>query len=209
MQSKPPINRDPLKCGRPDWPAHGRGPSQLGWYEWVAEQVPYDQVLDVGAGIGAGIAYLRYLRNDDEIDAPKIIGFDTDFRLSHFPKISIAPSLRQAFGEKQFNVVTCIDVIEHVVDDIAFFEELKQIARRRLYITTPNFTRSQCQNPHHAREYTFAEFAEFFRPDELWGGSADGWRRVQLPGPDQPSYGSPDGHEWESIAGVWNLENRT
>lgn len=166
----------------------------MGWYEWISEQVPWDQILDVGAGIGAGVAYLRYLRNDDDEDAPEIIGFDTDCRLSRFPGITVAASLFEAFGDWKFNVVTCVDVIEHIVDDLSFFAELNQFARSRLYITTPNLTHSHCLNEHHAREYTCAEFADIFKPDELWGGSPDGWKRERMSEPSE---------KWEHIAGVF------
>lgn len=192
MQSKPPANCQPTPCGRPDWPAHGRGPSQLGWYEFIAERCPRTVVLDYGAGVGAGAAYLEWL------EAGPVVAFDPDPAMERF-------GVRTTLDEgRKYGTVVCIDVIEHIVEDLTFFEELKSRALHRLYITTPNLTVSRCQNPHHAREYTFAEFVELFQPDELWGGTADGWLRTEIGyEPTIKWVPSTVGAEFPSICGVF------
>jgi Methyltransferase domain len=172
QQGKPAI-RTPVPCGNDQFPAAGRQPNQLGWYSFVAGRHPEARFIDVGAGMGAGMAYLAYL------GASEVRGFDTDPRLSHLPKMTIGDSPLQAFGEKSADVVTCMDTIEHVLDDKAFFDELLKIAKTVVYISTPNLTRSGARNGCHAREYTIAEFTNVFRPDELWVASPDGWYHLQ------------------------------
>jgi 2-polyprenyl-3-methyl-5-hydroxy-6-metoxy-1,4-benzoquinol methylase len=191
MQSKPAI-RTPKPCGRDDWPAHGRNPSQLGWYEFVARRENKNApVLDVGAGIGAGVAYMRYLGMRD------VVGFDTDTRLENMPDMYVGDSALKLFLMfMRYEVVTCIDVIEHVANDLQLFDELRQLSLMSVYISTPNRLHSGCLNEHHAREYTVAEFVAAFKPDEIWGGSSDGWVRERLT--------APYSEEFPSMCGVFH-----
>jgi len=62
------------------------------------------------------------------------------------------------YPDAAFDMVTAIDVIEHVEDDKGFLGHLLRIAKRYVFISTPNWFDSGCQNPYHVREYTPAEF---------------------------------------------------
>ena len=57
--------------------------------------------------------------------------------------------------EKSCDIVTCFDVIEHIVEDHKFLENLVRIAKEKVIVTTPNFSFSKNKNPHHYREYDF------------------------------------------------------
>jgi hypothetical protein len=123
----------------------------------------------------------------------RVWGFDIDKRLIGFPNLTVGDSLE--LMHPGYSVVTAIDVIEHVENDRQFFSELCQISRKAVYISTPNVLHSGCQNEHHAREYSCTEFGLLFKPDELWGGTADGWRREKLE--------KPYSEEWPSMMGVF------
>lgn len=172
----------------------------MGWYEFVAFREWERTILDVGCGMGVGVGYMKLLIEG------VVEGFDTDDRLPKMPWIRIGDSPLAEYGPDAFDVVTCIDVIEHVVDDIPFLDELKQIARKAVYVSTPNFTRSQCRNEHHAREYTIAEFAEAFHPDEIWVSWPDGWfARRRMPWPCAENFESPDGKDWPNFCAVFHV----
>lgn len=103
-----------------------------------------------------------------------VTGFDIDPELLKInPNILIKKSLSD-FSAGSYDVVVCCDVIEHVVDDVALFNDLLRIARKKVYITTPNYVRSKARNRCHCREYTIAQFCNTFRPDELMVASPDG-----------------------------------
>jgi hypothetical protein len=68
------------------------------------------------------------------------------------PDVTIGPL--EAIPDKSYDVVTCIDVVEHVEADADFVRQLGRIARRTVFVTTPNWTVSRCQWPYHIREYT-------------------------------------------------------
>ena len=192
-----PAIRTPAPCGLDDWLAYGREPSQMGWYEFVAlRHRKGERILDVGCGMGVGVAFMNHF-------GCNAIGYDTDIRLAGRP-LTLQRMLYDCLPADFYDVVTCIDVIEHVVDDVPFMEELKAIARKAVYVSTPNFARSKAKNEHHAREYTIGEFAEAFKPDEIWVSYPDGWyMRQRLPWPCAENHGAPDGHEWPHFCGVF------
>jgi len=168
-----PAVRLPFPCGRDGNIKLGREPAQMGWYAWAADRYAGLSVLDVGAGTCEGLKVL-------ERKASVAHGMDTDPRLAGIhPRLSIASDL-SGFATKSVDVITSIDAIEHIVDDLVFMRELKRIARREIFITTPNGHRSQCVNGAHCREYTIPQFANVFCPDEVWSGSPDGNAHLTL-----------------------------
>jgi hypothetical protein len=169
--------------------------------------------------MGNGLQVLRQT-------ARQVTGQDPDARLS-----SVTGSISHdisAIDDNAFDCVTCFDVIEHVVEDYAFFRNLFRIARQRLFITTPNYTRSKAQNHCHCREYTIPQFCNFFYPDELWSGAPDGLshitklldkqadgsyldctrsKLVPVPVPMDYSFthSTVDGNEWPHILGIFDV----
>jgi 2-polyprenyl-3-methyl-5-hydroxy-6-metoxy-1,4-benzoquinol methylase len=55
---------------------------------------------------------------------------------------------------RSYDVVTSIDVVEHVEDPTEFISQLARICRAGFFVTTPNWTASRCTWPYHLREYT-------------------------------------------------------
>jgi SAM-dependent methyltransferase len=123
----------------------GRGPGQMGWYQFAADHlVAGRSVLDAGCGLGVGLDLLAG-------SAAHAHGQDLDPRLAR-PDVTIGPL--ENIADKSYDVVTCIDVIEHVEADHAFVLQLGRIARQAVLVTTPNWTVSRCHWPYHIREYT-------------------------------------------------------
>ncbi len=123
----------------------GRGLGQMGWYHYAANHlVAGKSVLDVGCGLAGGLDVLAKT-------AATAQGQDLDPRLAR-PDIMIGPV--EQIADKSFDVVTCIDVIEHVDADAEFVLQLGRIARETVFVTTPNWSLSRCRWPYHIREYT-------------------------------------------------------
>jgi hypothetical protein len=146
-------NRKYRTCGDANVVA-GRGPGQLGWYEFAKNFIGNLTVLDVGCGLGDGIRIMS-------ASGAKVTGQDLDPRLET-DLVRIAPV--SDFGSKSVDIVTNIDVVEHVEDDITFVRDLARIAKRSIFITTPNWTAGRCQWPYHVREYTPRQFYELLEP---------------------------------------------
>jgi 2-polyprenyl-3-methyl-5-hydroxy-6-metoxy-1,4-benzoquinol methylase len=114
---------------------------QIEWYKLAGKYTKGYTVIDIGAGTGYGIKILK------ELGAKEVDGIDP------------APGrcVRKGRGEdveNHYDWVVCIDVIEHVIDDIAFLKHLLEIARVGVFLTTPNYNVYGASNWHHYREYT-------------------------------------------------------
>ena len=150
------------------------GPFQSHWYAFVAERLAYRQsLLDVGAGSGYGLEIYR------EAGAREVFGIDLLPLGAHVHALAV-----EERPDKSFDIVTAIDVIEHVLDDRNFFDHLCRIARSAVFLSTPNYLVSQGENPFHAREYTPDELRELVgdRKVEVYTASGDKVIRSHLNG---------------------------
>ena len=128
---------------------------------------PGNSVLDVGCGLGYG---LEILANR----ARRLAGIEIDQRavrkgLGLIGHIHGLVEIRQYNGVQipynagAFDLVTCVDVLEHVRDYMALIQEMVRTAASIVLISTPNrrpeFTRSngKPKNPWHLREWTYHE----------------------------------------------------
>jgi 2-polyprenyl-3-methyl-5-hydroxy-6-metoxy-1,4-benzoquinol methylase len=133
-----------------------------------------DRVLDVGCGIGYGLNLLS-------IKAGEVVGVDVDAKAIDYCTTQVLkknPKLKELrhydgyhlpYEDRAFDVVTCIDVIEHVEHYDAFIDELLRVARRRVVFGTPN-RRAEFTNPDgtpknfwHLREWSYKELDEILR----------------------------------------------
>lgn len=129
-----------------------------------------DAVLDVGCGLGYGLDLLA-------IKASAVTGIDVDpkaiawcrerdeGRNPRLAGLHVYDGDRLPFEDDSFDVVTSVDVIEHVPDYHAFLRELVRVARRAVVVSTPN-RRAEHTNPDgtprnhwHLREWTRDELA--------------------------------------------------
>jgi 2-polyprenyl-3-methyl-5-hydroxy-6-metoxy-1,4-benzoquinol methylase len=130
-----------------------------------------DKVLDVGCGIGYGLNILS-------IKAKAVYGVDVDQKAVKYVSSQLQgknPKLKEVkhydgyhlpYADKFFDVVTCIDVIEHVEDYDAFLEELLRVSKKTVVLDTPN-RRPEYTNPDgtpknywHLREWKSDELQE-------------------------------------------------
>ena len=161
-----PIYRQPVPCGSDNDIASYREAAHQAWYSRFGKIIGKHTVLDVGAGLCEGMKIL-------ERHGCKVMGQDIDKRLRGVhPNIKIG-SLAM-FANKSVAYITCVDVIEHCVEDLKLISNMRRIARSGIFITTPCYTRSRCGNPAHCREYSIPQFANIFRPSEVWSASPDG-----------------------------------
>ena len=163
-----PAVRQPTPCGKDADLGWYREPAHDAWYRFLGSRCKGLSVLDVGAGMCKGMKTLR------ECGASPVYGYDVDGRLRGLDdNLCIAGSLA-CYGTDTVDVVACVDVIEHVVADMHLMAEMKRIARKFVFITTPNGYRSKAGNPCHCREYSIPQFCNVFQPTEVWSASPDG-----------------------------------
>lgn len=134
---------------------------------------PGDAVLDVGFGLGYGLNILS-------AKAERLAGIDVDTPAVERGKRIFAghPRVKEIlaydgktipFADKSFDVVTCVEVLEHVPDYEAFVRELARVARRCVFITTPNrrpdytLPNGRPRNYWHLREWSQPELDAILR----------------------------------------------
>lgn len=141
----------------------GREPQQMGWYRYAAQNlVAGKRVIDIGCGMAKGLDLLQQFAREAR-------GQDLDSRLGR-PDIDIIPI--SEIPDKSYDVVTCVDVVEHVGDDAGFVRELARIAREAVFLTTPNSTATRFVSTlpnklgsvYHVREYTPQELRSLLSP---------------------------------------------
>jgi 2-polyprenyl-3-methyl-5-hydroxy-6-metoxy-1,4-benzoquinol methylase len=154
----------------------GREPCQMGWYAHAVTLCNGDRVLDVGCGVGDGLALLA-------TNAGEAVGIDVDERLGQRDDVTIQIRDLRTIPEKSFDTVVCIDVIEHIEDDWEFVRDLARVARRKIYLSTPNYAASFNRWPYHVREYTPRQLERLvgaFGPVEVYGGDSRGEVRQKI-----------------------------
>jgi ubiquinone/menaquinone biosynthesis C-methylase UbiE len=132
-------------------------------YRWCASAAAGREVLDAGCGVGWGTALLaaagpaRLVGMDISEDAlaearKRTRGLDVELRRGDLLKLP--------FDERSFDLVTCFEAIEHVVDPDVALDELRRVLRPDgvLLISTPRRQPSLRENVHHVREYAPGEF---------------------------------------------------
>lgn len=132
------------------------------------------EVLDVGFGLGYGLNILA-------IKAKCVNGVDVDTKaLDHCKKtiegrnpklnyLNIYDGYNLPFRNNSFDVVTCIDVIEHVENYNRLIKEMLRVSRKGVFLSTPNRRPEHTnkdgtpKNYWHLREWSFEEFDDITR----------------------------------------------
>ncbi|BDI30360.1 hypothetical protein CCAX7_24110 [Capsulimonas corticalis] len=128
---------------------------------------PSDHILEVGFGLGYGMNIMAAKAISVigvEVDAPAVARakrvFDGHPRVT---SVSLYDGKRLPFEDQSFDVVTCLEVIEHVEDYEALLRELYRVSRRLVFITTPNrlpehtLPNGKPMNYWHLREWSHPE----------------------------------------------------
>lgn len=150
-------------------------PVQVFAYNFVLEKylIDGDRVLDVGSGLGYGLDIMAKR-------AGQLFGLDIDRKaIQQTKKLVISSKVKEIilydgynlpYKPRSMDVVTCIDVLEHVSDYFFLLKNLCIIAKRTVIISTPNrrpeYTLSNGlpKNPWHLREWNFKELDKILQP---------------------------------------------
>lgn len=144
----------------------GRGDFQIGWHYYAGKMFTGKSILDVGAGLGHSRERLSVNGNTVTLQdvAP---GMPVDIK-----------NEIESIPDNSYDVITCFDVIEHIVEDITFLAQLIRLSRLAVFITTPNYNISKNANPCHVREYTPEQLVELASTvnasSTFLSGSSDG-----------------------------------
>lgn len=167
-------------------------PSQVEAYLLCRDKYlkPTDVVLDIGFGLAYGLQIMAG-------KAKYLIGIEVDTRAvkrgcrffkghPRIKKVLLYDGKSIPFKDKTFDVVTCVDVIEHVPDYTALILEMIRVSKRIVVLSTPN------RRP----EYTGPDR----KPKNYW--HLREWSYEEL---DTILQRIPDIHiDWNFLNGSWN-----
>lgn len=126
------------------------------------------EALDVGFGLGYGLNILAIkARRVCGVDVdPKVLAYCNDTvrgRNPRLDRLELYDGRKLPFRDAEFDVLTCVDVLEHVEDYDAFLDEMLRVSRKGVFISTPN-RRPEYTHPDgtpknhwHLREWSFEE----------------------------------------------------
>jgi len=118
------------------------------------------RILDVGCGTGANLVRLADFGDAEGVDiSPDALKFCRERGL-HNVKLGAAETLPYEDGE--FDLVTALDVVEHIDDDVASLREMHRVLRPggRVLLFVPTFMflwGIQDEVSHHRRRYRMTE----------------------------------------------------
>jgi len=144
-------------------------PVQVAAYQLATHKYiwPGDRILDVGFGLGYGMVRMAE-------KAAQLVGIEIDRRaVSRGKKLVKEVPLIIAvkhydgqtipYDDNSFDVVTCVDVLEHIPDYVGLLQEMVRVSSRVVFVSTPNrrpeYTRpdGRPKNRWHLREWSFQE----------------------------------------------------
>lgn len=109
---------------------------------------PDDTVLDLGCGIQQG---------NDDIECKSILGVDIwkpylDHIKNNINTVQISMSETNRFMDNSYDVVLCLDVVEHLDQELALkvIDECKRICRKKAIIYTPIEYKDNMESTHNA-----------------------------------------------------------
>lgn len=134
----------------------------LARYRWARQFVDGRRVLDAGSGTGFGTVMLA------AAGAEHVVGIDNDQAAVEQAnadrpdnvEFAVCDVAAMPFDDASFDIVTCMEVIEHVENPERVLEELHRVLKPNglLLLSTPNKEVVVPGNPFHLHEFT---------PDEL------------------------------------------
>jgi len=132
------------------------------------------KILDVGFGLGYGLNILSIKSlevNGVDVDV-KVLNYCTNTLIGKNPRLKILKifdGYNLQFSDDTFDVVTCVDVIEHVEDYNRLIKEMLRVSRKGVFLSTPNrrpeYTNKDGspKNYWHLREWSFEEFDKIIK----------------------------------------------
>jgi len=128
----------------------------------VLNRVPFSSLLNVGGAEG----YHNFLVEDIFGASTTLLDYSNDFLLRSRSMFRI-PSVcgdgcRLPFKDNAFDIVTCIEMIEHVPNPDLLVSELKRVARHFVLVSTESYFESEDQKVNFL-QYIHETHPQFFR----------------------------------------------
>lgn len=101
---------------------------------------PGVSLLDAGCGNGFFCHWIAERCQPESVTGVDVSAPRVEIARQRYPEFAFVEGdlARLPFADSQFDVVTCIEVLEHMQDPAAVLRELVRVARRHIVITVPD-----------------------------------------------------------------------
>jgi len=146
-----------------EWRACARRELVLALLERNRSKRSSQMVLDLGCGTGMLVQQLQPFGNVYGLDlSPKAVAYS---RRRSLPLTAVGSAEHICFADNTFDIVTMVEVLEHVEDDISALSDIRRLMRPGglVIITVPAFGLLWSRRDvhlHHKRRYTKRELTE-------------------------------------------------
>ncbi len=167
---------------------------------------PKPKILDVGCGTGANLKMLANYGRAEGVDiSPQAVDFCSERGLD---SVKLGAIEELPYEDGSFELVTALDVVEHLDDDVAGLREMRRVLRPdgRLLLFVPAFMflwGVQDDVSNHRRRYTLPGFAEGRRSGRVFHRVGQ-LRKHQLFSARAPRAFGDAVAEFARRHGIWN-----
>lgn len=103
----------------------------------MIEGINFDSVLDVGCGEGSTLAFLKGKYSPSDMAGIDISRIAIERARRNLPGVTwFIGKINTAISGRTYDLVTCVDVLEHVEDDILFLRDLAAVSNRYVLCVT-------------------------------------------------------------------------
>jgi SAM-dependent methyltransferase len=166
----------------------------LGRYAVALPFAEGSRTLDVGCGPGYGARLIA------DAGAASVVGIDVSegalmeaasLRVAGMEFVRLRAEDAASLGTHRFDLITCMEVIEHVADPVEVLRAIREVARddATVLISCPNdhwyYEADDAGNPFHERRFTMDEFRHLSEsvlgPASVWGLGVGYFGMMTLP----------------------------
>ena len=138
-------------------------------YQWVAKYCKGNDVLEIPCGMGWGTSLLKGCRTLVGVDIEPDAIAEARQRYGTKAKFFVGNMSKLEFDNSTFDVVVCLEGIEHVLPKVGktFISEAARILRPggMLFLSSPDcINKEHSGNPYHVKEYTPTELRALIDP---------------------------------------------
>jgi ubiquinone/menaquinone biosynthesis C-methylase UbiE len=150
-----------LRFGFIPWVITERNPYKnafLWRYRWVSQYCRHTTVLDIPCGMGWGTSLIQGAKKVVGVDISEVAVAEASRRYGKSATFKVGDMGKLDFEDRSFDVVSCLEGIEHVPVEIGkkFLDESERILRPGgiLLLSSPFCrTKAHSGNPYHIHEY--------------------------------------------------------
>lgn len=150
------------------WWFAGRRRIIAGFVEEICREVKggRPRILDVGCGTGANLELLAHYGEAEGVDiSPDALAF---CRARGLENVRLGSAETLPYADNSFDLVTALDVVEHLDDDLVGLKEMRRVLKRggRALLFVPAFMflwGVQDEVSHHRRRYTLRDLRRAVR----------------------------------------------